>query len=104
MKGITGITYTYFLEMYGQIQERVYTPEYIKKLFKAAGIYPLNAQSILSKLYSAQLTKRPTSPTPNLAATPLLLSSPMHPRTLSIDYDRSQYHATISYPFTTLQV
>jgi hypothetical protein len=53
MKGITGITRTYFLEMYGQIWESVYTPEYIKKSFKVAGIYPLDAQSILSKLHSA---------------------------------------------------
>jgi hypothetical protein len=104
MKGITGITRTYFLEMYGQIRESVYTPEYIKKSFKAAGIYPLDAQSILSKLHSAQLARRPTSPTPNLAATPPLLSSPMHPRTPSTDYDRSRYRATISHPSITSQV
>ena len=53
LKGITGIIYTYFLEIYGQIREKVYTLEYIKKSFKAAGIYPLNAKRILSKLCSA---------------------------------------------------
>ena len=39
--------------MYGQIRERVYTLEYIKKLFEAAGIYPLDAERILRKLRSA---------------------------------------------------
>ena len=38
--------------MYRQIWERVYTLEYIKKLFKAAGIYPLDTKRILRKLYS----------------------------------------------------
>ena len=52
LKGVTGITRGYFLEIYGQIQERVYAPQYVKKSFKAAGIYPINAERILSKLYS----------------------------------------------------
>ena len=53
LRGITRITYSYFLEIYRQIYKKVYTPEYIKKSFKAARIYPLNAKRILSKLYSA---------------------------------------------------
>ena len=38
--------------MYRQIRERVYTLEYIKKSFKATGIYPLDAKRILRKLRS----------------------------------------------------
>ena len=53
LRGITGIIRGYFLEIYGQIYKKVYTLEYIKKSFKAAGIYPLNAERILSKLHSA---------------------------------------------------
>ena len=52
LKGVTGIICSYFLEIYGQIWERVYAPQYIKKLFEAAGIYPINAERILSKLRS----------------------------------------------------
>jgi len=62
LKGITRITRGYFLEIYGQIQERVYTPQYVKKLFKAAGIYPINAKRILSKLYSTQAARRAATP------------------------------------------
>ena len=53
LRGITRIIRGYFLEIYGQIREKVYTPEYIKKSFEAAGIYPLNTERILSKLRSA---------------------------------------------------
>ena len=53
LRGITRIIRGYFLEIYRQICKRVYTLEYIKKLFKATGIYPLNAKRILSKLRSA---------------------------------------------------
>jgi len=53
LRGIIGIICGYFLEIYGQICKRVYTLEYIKKLFEAAGIYPLNTKRILGKLRSA---------------------------------------------------
>jgi len=53
LRGITGIICGYFLEIYGQIRKRVYTPEYIKKSFEAARIYPPNTKRILSKLRSA---------------------------------------------------
>jgi len=104
LRGITRITRGYFLEIYGQIRKKVYTPEYIKKSFEAVGIYPLNAERILSKLRSAQAAKRPTTPTPNPAEPLQLLSSPMHPRTPSIVSDRIQYRATISYPSTTPEI
>jgi hypothetical protein len=104
LRGITGITRGYFLEIYGQIRERAYTPEYIKKSFEAAGIYPLNAERILSKLRSAQAAKRPTTPTPNPAEPPQLLSSPMHPRTPSTASDRIRYRATTSHPSATPEI
>ena len=66
--------------------KRVYTPKYIKKSFKAARIYPLDAKRILYKLHGTQVARRPTTFILNLAEPLqlfLLLIYPKIPSTVS---------------------
>ena len=65
--------------------------ETIKKSFKAARIYPLDAERILYKLHSTQVARRPATPTLNLVEPPQLLLLLMHPRIPSTVSDRLWY-------------
>ena len=95
--GITGLNREWFLRIIGEIRLEIYTANHINSAFKAAGLYPYNPERALSRCRKSDPV-RALIPTDESA---LLLSSPLHPRTLISTNDRAQYLRTITNPKTS---
>jgi len=88
--GITGLNREYFLQILGQIRPEVYTPELVKKSFEAAGILPYNPERVLARC--SRQTRPSTPPQPPEIT---LLSSPLHPRTPTLNQDQLRTSLTL---------